>query len=154
VANPSEYRSLTSALQYLTLTRPDLGYSVQQVCLFMHDPHEPHLALIKCILRYVKGTLSSGLHIGIGAVQPLSAYSNAYWASCPDSRRYTSGFYIFLGDNLVSWSLKRQTTVSRSSAEAEYRAGGSGTRGRRVPLASPEAPHLASFCDGRLVQQR
>ncbi|WVZ74303.1 hypothetical protein U9M48_022504 [Paspalum notatum var. saurae] len=55
VANPSEYRSLASALQYLTLTQPDLAYAVQQVCLFMHDPREPHLALIKHILRYVKG---------------------------------------------------------------------------------------------------
>jgi len=63
VANPSEYRSLASALQYLTLTRPDLAYAVQQVCLFMHDPHEPHLALIKRILRYVKGSLTKGLPV-------------------------------------------------------------------------------------------
>ena len=117
----SEYRSLAGALQYLTLTRPDLAYAVQQVCLFMHDPREPHMALIKRILRYVKGTLSSGLHIGIGSVQSLTAYYDADWAGCPDSRRSTSGFCIYLGDNLVSWSSKRQTTVSRSSAEAEYR---------------------------------
>jgi len=57
VADPSEYRSIAGALQYLTLTRPDLAYAVQQVCLFMHDPREPHLALLKRILRYVKGTL-------------------------------------------------------------------------------------------------
>jgi len=118
----SEYRSLAGALQYLTLTRPDLAYAVQQVCLFMHDPREPHMALIKRILRYVKGTLSSGLHIGTGSVQSLIAYSDADWAGCPDSRRSTSGFCVYLGDNLVSWSSKRQTTVSRSSAEAEYRA--------------------------------
>jgi hypothetical protein len=88
----------------------------------MHDPHEPHLALVKRIMRYIKGSLSAGLHIGTGPVGSLTAYSDADWAGCPDSRRSTSGYCIFLGDNLVSWSSKRQTTVSRSSAEAEYRA--------------------------------
>ena len=52
----------------------------------MHDPHEPHLSMIKQILRYLKGTLSSGLHIGVGPVQSLVAYSDADWAGCPDSR--------------------------------------------------------------------
>jgi len=122
VADPSEYRSITGALQYLTLTRPDLAYAVQQVCLFMHDPREPHLALVKHILRYVKGTLSSGLQIGVGPVDSLTAYSDADWTGCPDSRRSTSGYCVYLGDTLVSWSSKRQTTVSHSSAEAEYRA--------------------------------
>ena len=122
VADLSEYRNLAGALLYLTLTRPDLAYAVQQVCLFMHDPREPHLALIKHILRYVKGSLSAGLRIGTGPVDKLVAYSDADWEGCPDSRRSTSGFCVFLGDSLVSWSSKRQTTVSRSSAEAEYRA--------------------------------
>ncbi|WVZ89852.1 hypothetical protein U9M48_036205 [Paspalum notatum var. saurae] len=122
VADAAAYRSFAGALQYLTLTRPDLAYAVQQVCLFMHDPRELHLALIKRILRYIKGTLSIGLHIGVGLVQSLTAYSDADWAGCPDSRRSTSGYGVFLGDNLVSWSSKRQTTVSCSSAEAEYRA--------------------------------
>jgi hypothetical protein len=105
-SDSSDYRSLVGALQYLTLTRPDLAYAVQQVCLFMHDPREPHLALVKRILRYVKGTLSSGLHIGTGPVHSLTAYSDADWAGCPDSRRSTSGFCVFLGDNLISWSSK------------------------------------------------
>jgi hypothetical protein len=103
------------------LTRPDLAYAVQQVCLFMHAPREPHRALVKRILRFVQG-LSSGLHIGTGSVTKLTAYSDADWAGCPDSRRSTSGFCVYLGDNLVSWSSKCQTTMSRSSAEAEYRA--------------------------------
>jgi hypothetical protein len=83
VANPSEYKSLAGALQYLTLTRPDLAYAVQQVCLFMHDPHGPHLALIKCILRYVKGSLSAGLQLGLGAIDQLTAYSDANWVAAP-----------------------------------------------------------------------
>jgi hypothetical protein len=119
---PSEYQSLTGALQYLTLTRPDLAYVVQQVCLFIHDPWEPHLALIKHILRYIKGSLSAGLHLGSGPIGQLTTYSDADWAGCPDTRRSSSDFCIFLGDNLVSWSAKRHNTVSHSSAEAEYRA--------------------------------
>jgi hypothetical protein len=122
VADASAYRSLAGALQYLTLTRPDLAYAVPQVCLFMHDPRESHLAFLKRILRYVKGTLSFGLRIGTGPVDSLMAYSDADWAGCPDSRRSTSGYCVFLGDTLISWSSKRQTTVSRSGAEVEYRA--------------------------------
>jgi hypothetical protein len=120
VTNPSEYRRLVRALQYLTLTHLDLAYTVQQVCLFMPDPRELHLALVKHILRYIKGILSTGLHTSISLVQSLMAYSNADCVGCPDSRRSTLGYCIYLSDILVSWSSKRQTTVSRSSAEAEY----------------------------------
>jgi hypothetical protein len=77
VADATQYRSLAGALQYLTLTRPDLAYAVQQVCLFMHDPREPHLAMLKRVLRYVKGTLSTGLHISTGSITSLTAYSDA-----------------------------------------------------------------------------
>lgn len=74
VAGPSEYWSIASALQYLTFTHPDIAYVVQQICLFMHDPQEPHLALVKRIQRYVEGTLSSGLHIGTGPVDSHSVF--------------------------------------------------------------------------------
>lgn len=63
IADPTKYESLASALQYLTLTRPDITYTVQLVCLFMHGPREPHFSLIKCILHYVKGTLDFSMHI-------------------------------------------------------------------------------------------
>nr|GEV28127.1 hypothetical protein [Tanacetum cinerariifolium] len=78
VQDPTLYRSLAGGLQYLTFTRPDLSYIVQQICLYMHDPREPHFAALKRILRYVQG------------------------------------------DNLLSWSSKRQHTISHSSAEAKY----------------------------------
>ena len=107
LADPSKYRRLAGALQYLTLTRPDLAYAIQQVYLFMHGPHELHLALIKCILQYVKDSLSFGRHLGTGAIDQLTAYSDTDWAGCLDTRRSTSGFYVYLGDNLVSWSSKR-----------------------------------------------
>lgn len=118
----SDYRSIVGALQYLTMTRPDLQYAVQQACLHMHAPTTTHQRPVKRILRYVRGTTTMGLHLHRSTNQDIVAYSDADWAGCPDTRLSTSGFCIFLGNALISWSSKRQTTVSRSSAEAEYRA--------------------------------
>lgn len=115
------YRSLAGALQYLTITRPDISYAVQHICLFMHTPCESHFTFMKRVLRYVQGTLDLGLRFVASTHQSLVAYSDADWGGCPDTRRSTSGYCIFLGDNLISWSSKRQPTISRSSAEAEYR---------------------------------
>jgi hypothetical protein len=116
------YRSLAGALQYLTMIQPDIAFAVQQVCLHMHDPRQPHLALLKRILRYIRGTTSHGLLLRASTDLSVTTYSDADWGGCPDTRRSTSGFCIYLGDALVSWSSKRQPTVSRSSVEAEYRA--------------------------------
>ncbi|GJZ92719.1 ribonuclease H-like domain-containing protein [Tanacetum coccineum] len=114
------YRSLVGSLQYLTFTRPDISYAVQQVCLYMHDPWKPHFSTLKRILRYVRGTLDYGLHLFASSTTSLVAYSDADRAGCPTTRRSTSGYYVFLGNNQLAWSSKRQLTLSRSSAEAEY----------------------------------
>ncbi|GJX15167.1 ribonuclease H-like domain-containing protein [Tanacetum coccineum] len=87
----------------------------------MHDPREPHFSALKQILRYVHGTLDYGLQLFSSSTTDLVAYSDADWASCPTTRRSTSGQCVFLGNNLLSWSSKRQPMLSRSSAEAEYR---------------------------------
>ncbi|KAK1668995.1 hypothetical protein QYE76_057154, partial [Lolium multiflorum] len=93
------------------------------VCLHMHAPRDAHWAAVKRILRYVCGTMGYGLslHASPSTSTDLVAYSDADWAGCPDTRRSTSGYCVYLGSSLVSWSSKRQPTVSRSSAEAEYR---------------------------------
>ncbi|XP_050909345.1 uncharacterized mitochondrial protein AtMg00810-like [Lathyrus oleraceus] len=119
--DPSLYRSLSGALQYLTFTRPDITYAVQQICLFMHDPMDDHMHSLRCILRYIQGTSHYGLHLYPSSITSLVSYTDADWGGCPDTRRSTSGYCVFLGDNLLSWSSKRQPTLSRSSAEAEYR---------------------------------
>ena len=80
----------------------DIAYAVQQVCLHMHDPREPHLAALKRILRYVRGTLDLGLHLRASSQTELVVYSDADWAGCPDTRKSTSGYAVLLGDNLVS----------------------------------------------------
>ncbi|GJU72942.1 ribonuclease H-like domain-containing protein [Tanacetum coccineum] len=121
VVDPTLYRSLAGSLQYLTFTRPDITYDVQQVCLYMHDPREPHFSALKRILRYVQGTLDYGLQLFSSTTDSLIAYTDADWAGCLTTRRSTSGYYVFLGNNLLSWSSKRQPTLSHFSAEAEYR---------------------------------
>ncbi|KAD3640419.1 hypothetical protein E3N88_29642 [Mikania micrantha] len=121
VPDPTLYRSLAGALQYLTFTRPDITYAVQQICMYMHDPRTSHYNALKRIIRYIQGTAHYGLHMTPTSASSLVSYTDADWAGCPDTRRSTSGYCIYLGDNLISWSSKRQTTISRSSAEAEYR---------------------------------
>ncbi|XP_071738633.1 uncharacterized mitochondrial protein AtMg00810-like [Rutidosis leptorrhynchoides] len=120
-ADPTKYRRLAGALHYLTFTRPDISYAVQQICLHMHDPKEIHMLALKCIIRYIRGSTSLGLHITPSRTTNLMAYTDADWGGCPDTRRSTSGYCVFYGDNLISWSSKRQSKLSRSSVEAEYR---------------------------------
>ncbi|GJZ34091.1 ribonuclease H-like domain-containing protein [Tanacetum coccineum] len=121
VTDPTLYRSLVGSLQYLTFTRPDLSYAVQQLCLYMHDPREPHLNAMKCVLCYLRGTTDLGLQLFWSTTSQLIAYSDADWAGCPATHRSTSGYCVFLSENLLTWSSKRQDMLSRSSAEAEYR---------------------------------
>lgn len=83
IANPTQYRSLAGALQYLTFTRPDITYAVQQVCLFMHDPRQEHLTALKRIIRYIQGTKTHGLQMHKSNDSTLTAYSDADWAGCP-----------------------------------------------------------------------
>lgn len=118
----TRYRSLVGALQYLTLTRPDISFAVNKVCQFLHAPTTTHLSAVKRILRYIRGTQQLGLWIRKTKSMMISAFSNADWAGCVDDRRSTGGFAVFLGENLISWTAKKQPTVSRSSTEAEYKA--------------------------------
>ena len=118
VEDSTRYRSIVGALQYLTLTRPDLSFSFNKVCQFLHSPTTVHWEAVKRILRYVQGTIDLGLKIRKSNSMLVSAFSDADWAGCPDDRRSTGGFAVFLGCNLVSWCARKQPTVSRSSTEA------------------------------------
>jgi histone deacetylase 1/2 len=121
------YRSIVGGLQYLTLTRPDLSYALNKVCQYLSQPTTVHYEAVKRILRYVKGTTSTGLIFRPDPSPVLNIYTDADWAGCSDDHRSTGGFAIFLGCNLVSWSSRKQPTVSRSSTEAEYKALANGT---------------------------
>ena len=76
VRDPSQYRRIAGALQYLTITRPDIAYAVQQACLHMHDPRECHLVVVKRILRYVRGTTAHRLHLHGTSTPTITAYSD------------------------------------------------------------------------------
>jgi hypothetical protein len=118
----THYRSIVGALQYLTLTRPDIAFPVNKVCQFLHAPTTVHWTAVKRILRYLKSCTNLGLKICKSSSMLVNGYSDADWAGCLDDRRSTGGFAIYLGNNLVSWNAKKQATVSRSSTEAEYKA--------------------------------
>ena len=123
--DPTLYRSIVGALQYATITRPEISFSVNKVCQYMWDPSELHWAEVKRILRYLAGTINFGLKFHPPFTGPpfeLHAFCDADWASDPDDRRSTSGAAIFFGSNLVSWWSKKQSVVARSSTEVEYRS--------------------------------
>nr|GEX71984.1 ribonuclease H-like domain-containing protein [Tanacetum cinerariifolium] len=81
---------------------------------------EPYFLAFKRIFKYVRGTLDYGIQLFSSSTTSLVAYSNANWAGCPTTWRFIFGYGVFLGNDLLSWSSKRQPTLSRSSAEAEY----------------------------------
>lgn len=95
---------------------------MNKACQFLSAPTDVHREAVKRILRYVKGIVTTGLIIRKSASSLLSVFTDADWAGCPDDRRSTEGFATFDGPNLISWSARKQPTVSRSSTEAEYKA--------------------------------
>lgn len=120
--DPEIYRRLVGKLLYLNLTRPDISYSVQQLSQFLSAPAQSHIAAAQHVLRYLKGTLNVGLFYKADNSLELTAYCDADWGTCRFSARSLSGYAIFLGSSLISWKTKKQKTVSKSTAEAEYRS--------------------------------
>ncbi|XP_039131879.1 uncharacterized mitochondrial protein AtMg00810-like [Dioscorea cayenensis subsp. rotundata] len=122
LSDPTFYSSLVGALQYLTLTRPDLSFSVNYVSQFMQSLTIASMKMVRRILRYVKGSITLGLHLTGDTTLDLFPFFDADWAGCPTTRRSTIGYCTFLGRNIISWCANKQSTISRSSTEAEYRA--------------------------------
>lgn len=120
--NPSLYRSVVGALQYVCITRPDIAFSVNKVSQFMHSPLNEHWQVVKRILRYLLGSSHMGLHLTKCSSTRLLALCDCDWAADPNDRRSTSGVCVYFGPNLISWFSKNQQVVSRSSTEAKYRS--------------------------------
>jgi hypothetical protein len=154
----TRYRSIVGALQYLTLTRLDIAFSVNKVCQFLHAPTTEHWSAVKRILRYLKGCARMGIKIRKSASCSVSAYSDADWAGSLDDRRSTGGFAIYIGSNLVSWNAKKQATVSRSSTESEYKSMANATAEiiwvqtllKEIGIPSPPMAYL--WCDNMGVK--
>ena len=106
LSDPSEFRSMVGALQFLTFTRLDLAFSVHQLSQFMSSPTTVHLEATKRVLRYIRGTLSHGISFTPGPFT-LTAFSYANWAGDPFDRRSTTGLLMFLGPSPISWSSKK-----------------------------------------------
>nr|GEY45339.1 ribonuclease H-like domain-containing protein [Tanacetum cinerariifolium] len=141
--DPTLYRSLAGGLQYLTFTRPDISYAVQQICLYMHDPREPQLAALKRILCYIRGTLDFGFHLYSSTTISLVGYTDTDWACCLSTRRSTSGYCVFLETTscLGLISASRLSLVLVLSQNTEV-----------LPMAINEDERLArainGLCDG------
>ncbi|KAI0530737.1 hypothetical protein KFK09_000285 [Dendrobium nobile] len=119
--NPQLYRTVIGSLQYLTLTRPDIQFAVHQLSQQMHQPLHMHFENLKRLLRYIKGSSDKGIALHDDDLT-LTGYVDSDWASNQKDRKSISGYCNFLGKSIISWQVKKQTTVARSSTEAEYRA--------------------------------
>ncbi|KAJ0534888.1 putative RNA-directed DNA polymerase [Helianthus annuus] len=120
--NITGFQKLVGKLIYLSLTRPDISYAVQFLSQYMHSPCQSHLDIALRLLRYLKQSPGMGIVFRKTGNFDIKAYVDSDWAKCLLTRKSITGFGIFLGNTLVSWKSKKQGFVSRSTAEAEYRA--------------------------------
>jgi hypothetical protein len=114
------YRSMIGNLLYVTASRPDVMQVVGQVAIFQAALKETHVMVVKRIFRYLKGTTKFGLWYLKGNEMTMVAYTDADWAGSIDDRRSTSGATFYLGDCLVSWLSKKNSSVSLSTTKSEY----------------------------------
>ncbi|KAE8709757.1 Protein farnesyltransferase/geranylgeranyltransferase type-1 subunit alpha [Hibiscus syriacus] len=120
--NKESYQRLVGKLIYLSLTRPDIAYSVSIVSQHMSDPREEHLEAVNRILRFLKFTPGAGPIFRKNQDRTVKVYTDASWGGELTDRRSVSGYCTYVWGNLVTWRSKKQVVVSRSSAESEFRA--------------------------------
>ncbi|XP_056688107.1 uncharacterized mitochondrial protein AtMg00810-like [Spinacia oleracea] len=119
--NVDLFRCYVGKLNFLTHTRPDLAFAVQSLSQFMHSPKLDHVKALTHTLRYVNHTAGQGILLKATYQLTLQAFSDSDWAACSSTRRSVTGYILLLGNSPISWKSKKQSTVSKSSSEAEYR---------------------------------
>jgi hypothetical protein len=121
LTDPTTYRRLIGRLLYLTHSRPEISYAVSKLSQFLDAPTDAHMMAGLHVLKFLKNHPGQGLFFSSSSPLTLKGYSDSDWGACPDTRRSTTGFCFFIGTSLVSWKSKKQSVVSRSSSETEYR---------------------------------
>ncbi|GKA59812.1 hypothetical protein Tco_1436428, partial [Tanacetum coccineum] len=109
---------MVRGLMYLTASRPDIAFTIFVCTRYQAHTTEKHLKEVKRIFRYLRQSINMGLWYSKDSGFELTAYADADHAGCNDDCKITSGGIQFLGDKLVSWSLKKQDCIAMSSAEA------------------------------------
>ncbi|XP_055800317.1 secreted RxLR effector protein 161-like [Solanum dulcamara] len=118
----SKYQRLIGRLLYVTITRPDISFSVQTLSQFMQEPKTSHWEATIRVVRYLKNAPVQGLIFREKPTQEITYWCDSDWVACPNIIRSITGYAIKFGESLISWKSKKQQTISKSSAEAEYRS--------------------------------
>nr|GEW00245.1 uncharacterized mitochondrial protein AtMg00810-like [Tanacetum cinerariifolium] len=116
----TKYHSMIGALMYLTSSKPDIVHATCLCARYQAKPTEKHLKEVKRIFRYLRGTVNTSLCYMKGSGFELTGFSDADYAGCKDTFKSTSHRAQFLGEKLVTWSLKKQDCTTMSTTEAEY----------------------------------
>lgn len=153
--NLEPYQRLIGKLIYLTISRPNISFTIHALSKFMHQPTAPHYQATLRVLRYLKGSPHQGVLFANSSIGSLRAYCDSNWAGCSSIRKSTTGFCVMLDHSPLSWKSKGQTFVARSSAEAEYRAMAMTTceelwvKQLLKDLSVPDQGSTPLFCDNR-----
>ncbi|KAL6335920.1 hypothetical protein AAG906_003545 [Vitis piasezkii] len=149
------YQRLVGKLIYLSHTRPDIAYAVSVVSQFMHNSSEDHMGVVIRILRYLKSSPGKGLMFSENVHLNIEGYMNADWAGNILDRNSTSGYFTFMGGNLVTWRSKKQKVVALSSAEVEFRDMAKGLcellwlRSLLIEVDFPPSSTMNLLCDNK-----
>ena len=153
--NKERYQKLVGRLIYLSHTRPDIAYAVSLVSQFMHNPSEVHMEAALRILRYLKSSPGREILFSKNNHLDIIGYTDADWAGSLTDRKSTSGYFTFVGGNLVTWKSKKQNVVALSSAEAEFRGMTKGLceilwiKGILKELGYPMETEIKMYCDNK-----